>query len=941
LETLSGGTFSRSLGSGGSNSFQMTENGGGFSTAGAPCTVNIGGNGDTLTWGDGVGTQLVGTLKLCSPTCTNAVTFLNPIDLCGGGRTIQVDANPNSTADYAVLAGAVGDSYGNGSLLKTGAGTLYIAGSDSNSYAGATTIMGTVVLAKTGGAIAIPAGALTLSETGDGTNTILQLNGNNEIDPGTTLSFSTPLAAARLELNGHAQTVAGLSGDSHAVVEGLFDNSGLNSDSTLMVNNAANCTFAGAIRDSAQGNGTGKVNLVKGGAGSLLLSGTASYSGATTINGGMLQVTGSTFASSGVNIGPAGTLYFNRISGYLGYANPITGSGLVQINQGPHGLHAGTGGNTALCGFAGTVSVLSGGVYLQSVAALGSGPLNLGNGAICDLFTSATTTFATPITLNGIGGAMDGTARAAIAGDGSGAAYTLTGQITLAASSDVGNSENNAPLTLSGKISGPGGLVIGKPGTVSVTQYGGVTIAGTDSNTYGGSTTINRGTLYLQKSGGAIAIPGNISIAPSDTSEQGNTYLILNGSNQIAPSATLSFVPVRAMNAYFELLGNQQTLAGISDSVGRGIIENAEQQSGVASTGTLTINNTANCSYGGYLRNGDLAANAASTGLLALVKSGPGTLTLLGGNCSAYTGGLTVNAGTLDYSGAGVLPGTPAAYPNGPTGPTSPATITPCPYTINGGTLKIGWLSASIGPLQITGGTLTGTGTLLSNAAYDVRGGRVDAVLSGGSSIGLTKSGPATALLTGGNSYAGRTTVAGGTLELASAAQSCVLSVGGADLQSGALVFDYAAGADPAAAIAGLLKTSCDNGHWDVGQFQDSTAALTGLTLGMVDNTSSHQVTVMATYPGDFNLDGVVDSKDEAILFANVFTGGNWQQGDANGDGVVNGLDRDLWYSHVGLPPLAAAMPAVGVTAVPEPATLALLSAALLLLLAYARKRRA
>ena len=94
----------------------------------------------------------------------------------------------------------------------------------------------------------------------------------------------------------------------------------------------------------------------------------------------------------------------------------------------------------------------------------------------------------------------------------------------------------------------------------------------------------------------------------------------------------LSSAAVRCYS-YFELLGNNQTLAGISDVYGRGIIENAEQESGVDNTGTLTINNTADCAYAGYIRNGDLAANGASTGLLALVKSGPGTLTLTGSNC--------------------------------------------------------------------------------------------------------------------------------------------------------------------------------------------------------------------------------------------------------------------------------------------------------------------
>ena len=308
------------------------------------------------------------------------------------------------------------------------------------------------------------------------------------------------------------------------------------------------------------------------------------------------------------------------------------------------------------------------------------------------------------------------------------------------------------------------------------------------------------------------------------------------------------------------------------------MIENAEMETGVTNLGTVTINNTTDCSYGGYIRNGDFASGGASTGLLALVKSGPGTLTLIGSNCSSYTGGLTVNAGTLDYSGATALPGTPVAYPTGPTGPTSPARMAPCPYTINGGTLKIGGLSASIGAFKITGGTVTGTGTLTSITTCDVRGGTVGVSLAG-NSIGLTKSGSTAAVLTGADSYTGRTTVTGGLLELGVCAQNCILNIGGADIQSGALVFDYAGAVDPIATIQSLLKASCDGGRWDIGQFQDSTASATGLTLGLLDNRLLHQVKVMATYPGDFNLDGVVDNLDRAVWFASAFTGSTWAAG--------------------------------------------------------------
>jgi hypothetical protein len=126
-----------------------------------------------------------------------------------------------------------------------------------------------------------------------------------------------------------------------------------------------------------------------------------------------------------------------------------------------------------------------------------------------------------------------------------------------------------------------------------------------------------------------------------------------------------------------------------------------------------------------------------------------------------------------------------------------------------------------------------------------------------------------------------------------------------------------------------LLKASYDGGLWDVGQFRDSTAAMTGLTLGLVDDTLSHQVRVMATYPGDFNLDGVVDDQDRAVWFTNAFSGASWQQGDANYDGVVDGLDRDLMLASAGLPQLAAA-PSASAAPVPEPGTLLLLVAALI-----------
>ena len=74
-------------------------------------------------------------------------------------------------------------------------------------------------------------------------------------------------------------------------------------------------------------------------------------------------------------------------------------------------------------------------------------------------------------------------------------------------------------------------------------------------------------------------------------------------------------------------------MAGISDLYGTGVIENTQDETGVGNA-TLTVNNATDCAFGGILRNA-----WQGSGNLALVKEGPGTLTLVGPMSSAYTGG--------------------------------------------------------------------------------------------------------------------------------------------------------------------------------------------------------------------------------------------------------------------------------------------------------------
>ena len=140
-----------------------------------------------------------------------------------------------------------------------------------------------------------------------------------------------------------------------------------------------------------------------------------------------------------------------------------------------------------------------------------------------------------------------------------------------------------------------------------------------------------------------------------------------------------------------------------------------------------------------------IADNAGATGL---TKGGPATLTLAASN--AYSGGTTINAGTLRL-------GNPRALGTGG-------------LSISGGELDLNANSIGLPSLAGNGGTISdesvagGTTTLtVGQAGNSTFGGTIRDGLSG-RTIALALNGPGTLTLAGTNTYSGPTTLSAGLL---------------------------------------------------------------------------------------------------------------------------------------------------------------------------------
>ena len=519
---------------------------------------------------------------------------------------------------------------------------------------------------------------------------------------------------------------------------------------------------------------------------------------------------------------------------------------------------------------------------------------------------------------------------------------------TLTVSTPVAGNASSGTNTLSFVGSGAGNVALG--GVISDGTAGG-TQALVVNKTGGGSLTLSAANTY---SGGTTLTSGSLVLGAAGTTGSATGALTVNG-------GTLD-------------LGGATKTVGVFSGTGGTIVGNS------AANPTFTVGNggTVDTTYAGVIAN----TNNGSTGSLNFTKTGTGTLTLTGANTFGGNVSVAGNGALRVASLNSVVGGTASSSLGAPTS-VAAGTINLSGSGGSGTLIYVGAGETTDRVVNLAGGTAgansivldqSGTGLLRFTSNLGATGGLQHTLTLRGSTSGVgqidgaivnnsaqnynsvTKSGNGTWTLNGSNTYTGTTTVTGGTLALGTAAQTIVLTgtvtagVGGADIQNGAIDFDYS-GTSPASTIRGLLATGYGIG-FTAGNLRSSTATA-NRGLGYLDTGAT--VIVKSALFGDADLDGGVSINDFNALAGNFgqSTGKVWVDGDFDYDGGVSINDFNLLAGNFGQTLPASAESFAGllafaaahndlaafeaVTGVPEPTTLGLLAAGLTLGL---RRRR-
>ncbi|MFT8671506.1 autotransporter domain-containing protein [Acetobacter orientalis] len=594
-----------------------------------------------------------GTGAVIGNSNSGIVHFIN-----NSGAVVNGNISLGSTGNLANVVTLENGSTVNGTVSGGGnAATLNLQG-DSGSDTLSKTVSGFGTLNKSGaGTWTVGAADAPLDNLSDALKVNVGRNSDGSIaTDGGTLILAGNVTSKNATVGIDNGTLQLGTGGTSGWIDGITHNNGV-----LAFNRSDTNTLSSNI------DGTGQVEQI--GSGTTILTGTNTYSGATNITNGTLQIgdgtkSGSIADTSNINNNgifvinnPEDTTISQVISGTGAVTQQGTGTttltgtntytGLTTINNG--NLQIGNGNtdgsiattsaivdNTNLIvnntGNTNFSQVISG---TGNIAQQGSGTTNLSNvnsytgSTIVNNGTLALTESGDISSSSGVhayGGTFDisnlpsSTTQATIqALDGLGA--VALGSKTLV----ISNANNNFGNNFSGSIAGSGGLEITN-GTEILTG----------ENNYTGTTTIGDSAV-LQL--GAEGTTGTIN---SSSNVIDNGSLVVNHSDNINLTNSITGSGNLVQNGIGTItLGDTNTYSGGT------FIESGKVVGSATSFGSGSINNQAALVFN---QNSDATFNNGINGTGTLEKTGKGTLTLDGEN--EFSGSTTITQGELAVNGS-------------------------------------------------------------------------------------------------------------------------------------------------------------------------------------------------------------------------------------------------------------------------------------------------
>jgi fibronectin-binding autotransporter adhesin len=710
---------------------------GGSGYVGAPAVTFSGG-------GSGVGAAGYATI---SGGAVNGIVVTCPgtgygsaptITLTGGGYTVAATATaPTPTANTS------------GGMTFKGSGTTTLS-SGASTYSGGSTLS---------------AGQITLgaSSTGSG----------NSVTSGPLGTGTLTLSGGTLQLN--AQTLGNnlaVTASTSSIVDNTANNGTLGGDvsgsGTITIQNTSGNNLSDNLNGSWSGF-TGTLNYTTSGSIVNIFAATSMDLSHATVN-----IAGNNSSSS---FRTAGTTKLGSLAGSNGYLDV---AGTAELGN----LNASTsyGGLIRDNGGAGAVTKVGTGTLTLTGADTYTGATTINGGTLCVDGASGAINSSSGITINGSGAKYLHTATTVSSRTITQTLGTVDGTGTLGATINVANSSANvvqngnggtATLTI-------GTLAFGGAATVNIAQSGtagtpGINVTGTLSTTpANGQVTVNASAVSW-----TTATPYNLigfgtqGFALGDftkgtvtgLSPRQSAALVLNGNNLALQcsgdspkwtgldSASWVVGATGGSNNWKMITGGAATDYIEGDGV---VFDDSATNAvtpGVVTISAANISPTAtsfNNTSGGIATYTVSGAYGITNGLLA--KSGSGTLVL--NTVNSYTGGTTINGGTIqagNSSALGAAAGTLAF------GASSSGKL-----QVNGNAITVGGLgsdsTATIENANGAAGSLTVNSSGASAFAGTLQNG------PGGGALSLTSSGSGTLTLSGASGFSGGTFISAGTV---------------------------------------------------------------------------------------------------------------------------------------------------------------------------------